>query len=72
VNCEYLDAVPCRSKVPARAALHDLDDAATERLWSTRTRSNPSGETTMDFFIPFPDAQGALVPTPGDRAAHAV
>jgi prolyl oligopeptidase len=92
---EYLDAIPCRSKVRARAAevlgagstsytglcgagstffavkhqppqqqpflvaLDDLDDTGTERLVVDPNQIDPSGETTMDFFVPSPD--GTLV-----------
>jgi prolyl oligopeptidase len=40
-------------------ALSDLDDLATERVVVDPNALDPSGETTIDFFVPSPD--GALV-----------
>jgi prolyl oligopeptidase len=45
---------------PFLVALTDLDDLATERVVVDPNAIDPSGETTIDFFVPSPD---------GDRVA---
>ncbi len=46
---------------PFLVALTDLDDPATERVVVDPEAIDPSGETTIDFFVPSPDGKQVAV-----------
>lgn len=46
---------------PFLVSLTDLDDPATERLVVDPNAIDPSGETTIDFFVPSPDGKRIAV-----------
>ena len=46
---------------PFLVALADLDDPATERVVVDPDVIDPSGETTIDFFVPSPDGRQVAV-----------
>ncbi len=46
---------------PFLVALTDLDDPATERVVVDPDAIDPSGETTIDFFVPSPDGKRVAV-----------
>lgn len=46
---------------PFLVSLTDLDDPATERLVVDPNAIDPSGETTIDFFVPSPDGKQIAV-----------
>jgi prolyl oligopeptidase len=46
---------------PFLVALSDLDDPATERVVVDPNVIDPSGETTIDFFVPSPDGKKVAV-----------
>jgi prolyl oligopeptidase len=46
---------------PFLVALTDLDDPATERVVVDPDVIDPSGETTIDFFVPSPDGKQVAV-----------
>jgi prolyl oligopeptidase len=46
---------------PFLVALTDLDDPATERVVVDPEAIDPSGETTIDFFVPSPDGRKVAV-----------
>jgi prolyl oligopeptidase len=46
---------------PFLVALTDLDDPATERVVVDPEAIDPSGETTIDFFVPSPDGRQVAV-----------
>jgi prolyl oligopeptidase len=46
---------------PSLVALTDLDDTATERVVVDPGVIDPSGETTIDFFVPSPDGRRVAV-----------